>query len=46
MRKGKKNARNPKTGEKIKVDPHYVAVFRAGQILKNKLWNLKIDEDE
>lgn len=46
LRKGRAVARNPKTGEKIKVDPHYVAVFRAGQILKNKLWNLKIDENE
>lgn len=46
LRKGRAAARNPKTGEKIKVEPHYVEVFRAGQILKDKLWNLQIDEDE
>ena len=46
LRKGRASARNPKTGEKIKVDPHYVAIFRAGQILKDKLWNLKIEKDE
>ena len=41
LRKGRAVARNPKTGEKLSVEPHYVAVFRAGQILKEKLWNLK-----
>jgi integration host factor subunit beta len=41
LRKGRASARNPKTGETIKVEPHYVAAFRAGQILKEKLWNLK-----
>ncbi len=46
LRKGRAAARNPKTGEKIKVEPHYVEVFRAGQILKDKLWNLQINEDE
>ena len=41
LRKGRSSARNPKTGETFKVEPHYVAAFRAGQILKEKLWNLK-----
>ena len=41
LRKGRAVARNPKTGEKLSVEPHYVAAFRAGQILKDKLWNLK-----
>ena len=41
LRKGRASARNPKTGETFKVEPHYVAAFRAGQILKDKLWNLK-----
>jgi len=41
LRKGRAVARNPKTGEKLSVEPHYVAAFRAGQILKEKLWNLK-----
>ena len=41
LRKGRAAARNPKTGEKLSVEPHYVAAFRAGQILKEKLWKLK-----
>ena len=40
LRKGKSSARNPKTGEKVKVEPHYVIAFRAGQELKEKLWKL------
>ena len=44
LRKGRAVARNPKTGEKLSVAPHYVAAFRAGQILKDKLWTLKKDE--
>lgn len=46
LRKGKSAARNPKTGEKITVDPHYVAAFRAGQSLKENLWNLKKTKDD
>lgn len=46
LRKGRAAARNPKTGEKLKVEPHYVAAFRSGQILKDKLWNLKKNKDE
>ena len=46
LRKGRAIARNPKTGEKLSVQPHYVAAFRAGQLLKDKLWNLKIKKDE
>ncbi len=46
LRKGRAVARNPKTGEKLSVEPHYVAAFRAGQILKDKLWNLKKTIDE
>ena len=45
LRKGRAVARNPKTGEKLSVEPHYVAAFRAGQILKDKLWNLSKKED-
>ncbi len=40
LRKGRAEARNPKTGEKLSVEPHYVAAFRAGQVLKEKLWKL------
>ena len=41
LRKGRSVARNPKTGETLSVEPHYVAAFRAGQILKDALWKLK-----
>ena len=41
LRKGRSSARNPKTGEKLSVDPHYVAAFRSGQDLKKALWILK-----
>jgi len=40
LRKGKTSARNPKTGEHVSVEPHYVAAFRSGQELKNALWSL------
>lgn len=40
LRKEKKNARNPKTGESVHVDAHYKAVFRSGKDLTDKLWNL------
>ena len=40
LRKGRACARNPKTGEKLSVEPHYIAAFRAGQSLKENLWNL------
>ena len=45
LRNGRKIARNPKTGETLSVKPHYVAAFRAGQGLKEKLWKL-IDEKQ
>ncbi len=44
LRKGKKSARNPKTGDKVTVAPHYVAAFRSGQELKKSLWNLPVEE--
>ena len=44
LRKGKDAARNPKTGDIVSVAPHYVAAFRSGQELKNKLWNLPIQD--
>lgn len=46
LRKGKKAARNPKTGEKVSVAPHYVAAFRSGQELKQALWNLPVSESD
>ena len=42
LRKGRKNARNPRTGDITPTEPHYVADFRSGSELKQKLWNLKI----
>ena len=44
LRKGRSAARNPKTGEKLSVAPHYVAAFRAGQELKKALWDLEIKD--
>lgn len=46
LRKGRSVARNPKTGEKLSVAPHYVAAFRAGKELKQSLWNLEIKDKE
>ena len=40
-RKGKDHARNPKTGEKVSVEDHGVAVFRPGKELQDKVWNLR-----
>jgi len=39
-RKGRKKARNPKTGALVSVEDHAVVVFRAGKDLKNAVWNL------
>ncbi len=39
-RKGRR-ARNPKTGEKVTVENHGVAVFRPGRELKQKVWSLR-----
>ena len=46
LRKGRSLARNPKTGEKLSVESHYVAAFRAGQQLKNNLWKLNKKDEE
>lgn len=45
LRKGRKRAHNPKTGEQLSVAPHYVAAFRAGQELKKALWELPIETE-
>ena len=37
IRKGKKNARNPKTGEKVQTQPHYVICLKLGQELKDNI---------
>lgn len=46
LRKGRDQARNPKTGEKVSVKPHYVAAFRAGRELKNGLMSLENHESD
>lgn len=43
LRKGRLIARNPKTGERLSVAPHYVVAFRSGQELKNALWELPVN---
>ncbi|MDR1863311.1 MAG: integration host factor subunit beta [Treponema sp.] len=40
IRKGRKKARNPKTGELFSVNSHGIAAFRAGRDLKQEVWNL------
>ncbi len=45
LRKGRSKARNPKTGETVSVEPHYVAVFRPGRELKKNIWNLPVDTE-
>lgn len=40
-RVGREKARNPRTGEVLRVDSHSVAVFRPGRDLKKKVWPYK-----
>ena len=44
LRKGREKARNPKTGEVLSVEPHYVAAFRAGQELRNALLEIPVEK--
>ena len=41
IRKGRKKARNPKTGETVSVDSHGIVAFRAGRELKQDVWIIK-----
>jgi integration host factor subunit beta len=41
LRKGRKRARNPKTGEVFPVQNHGVPVFRPGQELKAIAWPMR-----
>jgi integration host factor subunit beta len=43
IRKGREKARNPKTGEFLTIEPHGIAMFRAGKELKKEVWNIKSD---
>lgn len=40
IRKGRKRARNPKTGETVSVADHGVAIFRPGRELKQEAWKI------
>ena len=44
-RKESDSARNPKTGEKVKVESHYVAKFRPGKELKESLMKIKHNDE-
>ncbi len=44
LRKGRVKARNPRTGEEFAVPPHYVAVFRAGQEIRNALLEKPVEK--
>ena len=44
IRKGRRKARNPKTGENLSVNSHGIAAFRPGRELKQDVWNLKHEE--
>jgi integration host factor subunit beta len=41
VRKGRRKARNPKTGEFASSNPHGIVSFRAGRDLKQDVWNLQ-----
>jgi integration host factor subunit beta len=43
VRKGRKKARNPKTGEIVSVNSHGIVSFRAGRELKQEVWKLKVE---
>lgn len=40
VRKARKNARNPRTGEMVSCHQHKIVKFRAGQDLKLAVWNI------
>ncbi len=44
VRKGRKKARNPKTGEQLSVASHGVAAFRPGKELKKDVWKITANE--
>ena len=46
IRKGRKKARNPKTGEIVSVNSHGIVTFRPGRELKQNVWTLKKDDDD
>ena len=40
IRKGRKKARNPRSGELVSVNSHGVAAFRPGKELKQDVWHI------
>ncbi|MDR1400166.1 MAG: integration host factor subunit beta [Treponema sp.] len=46
LRKGRKRARNPKTGAIVSVSDHGRVVFRAGKELRHGVWNLTEEPDK
>ncbi|MDR2543839.1 MAG: integration host factor subunit beta [Treponema sp.] len=46
IRKARKQARNPKTGENIVVNPHGVVTFRSGRELKQAVWEIRNEKWE
>ncbi|MDR1971542.1 MAG: integration host factor subunit beta [Treponema sp.] len=45
-RKGRSKARNPKTGESVRVSSHGVAFFRAGRELRRAVWDLESEQGD
>ena len=45
IRKGRKKARNPKTGEAVSVSSHGIAAFRAGKELRQAVWDLSVPNE-
>ena len=45
LRKGRDNARNPRTGEILSVAPRYTAAFKPGQDLKQAVAKLPVEEN-
>lgn len=43
LRKGRDNARNPKTGKILSVAPHYTVIFKPGKVLKENLSKLPVE---
>lgn len=46
LRKGRKKARNPKTGAIVSVEDHAVVGFRSGKDLKNSVWDIPVHKNK
>ncbi|GHV81559.1 DNA-binding protein HU [Spirochaetia bacterium] len=44
IRRGRRQARNPKTGTPVAVHSHGIAAFRPGRELKQDAWALGVDD--